>query len=100
MYSWHGALSSITIDRRPIARDRTSVSWRRRYSNSSRGGFGIALGNKAVVGYAVLVACDFNRASCGDLQKSIVDTRCTQPTVQYGAHDFGVENSRRMSSTV
>ncbi len=37
---------------------------------------------------------------CGDRQKSIVDTRCTQPTVQKGAHDFGVENSRRMSSVV
>src|SRR4029079_16829984 len=38
--------------------------------------------------------------SCGDRQKSIVDTRCTQPTVQYGAHDFGVENSRRISAIV
>lgn len=41
-----------------------------------------------------LVAC------CGERQKSIVDTRCTQPTVQKGAHDFGVENSRRISSIV
>ena len=31
-------------------------------------------------------------------QESIVDTRCTQPTVQYGAHDFDVANSRRRSS--
>ena len=40
------------------------------------------------------------RLPAGDRQKSIVDTRWTQPTVQYGAHDFGVENSRRMSSIV
>jgi hypothetical protein len=37
---------------------------------------------------------------CGFRQKSIVDTRCTQPTVQYGAHGLGVTNSRRMSSTL
>jgi hypothetical protein len=39
-------------------------------------------------------------ASCGDRQKSIVETRWTQPTVQYGAQDFAVENSRRISSVV
>jgi hypothetical protein len=39
-------------------------------------------------------------ASCGDRQKSIVETRWTQPTVQYGAQGFAVENSRRISSVV
>jgi len=38
--------------------------------------------------------------ACGFRQKSIVETRWTQPTVQYGAHAFGVANARRMSSMV
>ena len=37
---------------------------------------------------------------CGRRQKSIVETRCTHPIVQYGAHDLGASNSRLMCSTV
>ena len=58
-------------------------------------------GERSVVYFDGAAAdCRLTTRSCGDRQKSIVETRWTQPTVQYGAHDFGVANARRMSSTV
>jgi hypothetical protein len=37
---------------------------------------------------------------CGALHESTIDTWCTHETVQCGAHDFSVTNSRRISATV